>query len=80
MPYVWTEPAEAVTHRGVSVFHVYKDDDWSSGQREFQYTTDVTEQTEPFDIRDLADYRSGEDHTAILKRAIEGGEIIAPAE
>ena len=80
MPYIWTEPALVVEHQGVSVYHVYKDGYWGCGCREFLYTTDSTEQAEPFDIRDLPSFRRDEDHPTILKQAIERGEITAPVD
>lgn len=78
MPYAWTEPALVLTHNGVSVYHVYKNQFWDSGHYMYQYTTDVAEEDNPFDIRDLESYRGSqnrEDHVSILKQAIERGEI-----
>ena len=80
MPYIWTEPTLVVEYQGVSVYHVYKDGYWDCGCRVYWYTTDITEQAEPFDIRDLDSYQNGEDHAAILKLAIERGEVSAPAD
>jgi len=80
MPYIWTEPALVIAHQGVSVYHVYKDGYWGCGCREFLYTTDVTEQADPFDIRDLGSYQNDEDHIAILKLAIENGELLSPSD
>ena len=80
MPYIWTEPAMVLEHQGVSVYNVYKDGFGDCGCREYLYTTDVTEQAEPFDIRDLSDYQHGQDHAVILRRAIENGEITTPAD
>lgn len=79
MPYIWTEPMLVLEHLGVSVYNVYKNDNWESAY-EFQYTTDITEDSEPFDLRDLDSYRIGDEHAAILKRAIEHGEITAPPD
>jgi hypothetical protein len=80
MPYIWTEPELVLEHQDVSVYHVYKNEYWDCGCREFLYTTDITEQAEPFDIRGLPSFQHGEDHTVILRLAIERGEITAPAE
>jgi hypothetical protein len=79
MPYIWTEPELVLEHQSVSVYHVYKDGHWDCGCRMFLYTTDITEQAEHLDIRDLPSFRHGEDHVAILRLAIERGEITAPA-
>lgn len=80
MPLIWTEPAEVLTHLGVAVYHVYKDNYWANGAMEFHYRTDVTESEDSFDIRDLPSYQHDTDHSAILKLAIERGEITAPAD
>jgi hypothetical protein len=80
MPYIWTEPAVAVTHQGVTVYHVYKNGYWDQGHYVFQYTTDITEQANPFDIRDLESFRNGDDNSTILKRAIERGESTEPPD
>ena len=80
MPYIWTEPELFVEHQGVSVYHVYKDGYWDCGCRVYWYTTDITEQAEPFDIRDLPSFRQDGDHYAILKQAIECGEITTPVD
>lgn len=77
MPYVWTEPELALEHRGVSVYHVYRNEFMDSGRREYWYTTDVTENQGGFDIRDLDCYKEGLKHEDVLKLAIEGGEITA---
>lgn len=79
MPYIWTEPSLVMEHKGVSVYNAYKDGNWDRPY-ECHYTTDVTEQAAAFDIRDLESFSTGEEHTAILKRAIERGEISAPAD
>ena len=80
MPYIWTEPAEAVAHLGVTVYHVYRNDYWEQGACECHYRTDITEEAPSFDIRDLESYQSGADHRTLLRLAIERGEITAPAD
>ena len=79
MPYIWTEPELAVEYQGVSIYHVYKNGFWECGRLKYQYTADIIEQ-DSFDIRDLKSYQGSEDHIAILKQAIERGEIVAPTE
>ena len=80
MPYIWTEPELVLKHRGVSVYHVYKDGWWDCGRREFLYTTDITEQSRHFDIRDLVSFQDSEEHIAIMKRAIDTGELTPPVD
>lgn len=79
MPYIWTEPNLVLEHQGVSVYNTYKDDNWDR-PFEYHYTTDITEQTAMFDIRDLDSFRHSEEHISILKQAIEHGEITAPPD
>ena len=80
MPYIWTEPAVVLEHQGISVYNVYKDGYWDCGCREYLYSTDITEQADPFDIRDLPSFQHGKDHAVTLKQAIESGEITVPAD
>jgi hypothetical protein len=75
MPWQWVQPEELLTHRGVRIFHAYKDDT-SDIPLEFWYSTSST--SEPgsvyeFDVRDLAGYRSqnGQDKMSEHKRAIK---------
>lgn len=79
MPYIWTEPNLVLEHQGISVYNTYKDDNCDR-PFEFHYTTDITEQSAAFDIRDLECYQYGGEHTSILKQAIEHGEITAPSD
>lgn len=37
MPYVWVKPKVALAHRGVKVYHVYKNDNVDEGVREYRY-------------------------------------------
>lgn len=41
MPYGWIDPEVFVEYNGMTVYHVYKDDEISQGRREFWYTTDL---------------------------------------
>ena len=41
MPYGWLDPEVFMEHKGVTVYHVYKDDEISQGRRECWYTTDL---------------------------------------
>ena len=74
MPYAWVDPHCVVTHMGVSVYRTYDNGYWDDPQR-FHYTTDIAEQEEPFDIRDLNCYSEGTEHEDILHSAIELGEV-----
>ena len=38
MPYGWIDPEVFIEHNGMTVYHVYKDDEISQGCREFWYT------------------------------------------
>jgi hypothetical protein len=42
MPYTseWAEPEVLLEHKGVTVYHIYKDDDYDQGARRYSYTTD----------------------------------------
>lgn len=58
MPYEsrWVKPEILLRHKGVTVYHVYKDDEIQSGVRFFHYTTnlDGSESDETtFDVRDI---------------------------
>lgn len=78
MPMIWTEPEVAVEHNGVTVYHTYKDGEYRS---QYWYTLDESaddwECAEAFDIRELQAYTDvdGDDAAAILKAAIESGEL-----
>ena len=74
MPYAWMNPHRVVKYLEVSVYRTYDNDYWDDPQP-FHYTTDITEQAQPFDIRDLSCYSDRQDHADILRRAIELGEI-----
>lgn len=60
MPYSteWVEPEELLTHKGVTVWHTYKDEDVEQGPSGYWFTLEPTEGYEGdelwvFDFRDL---------------------------
>ena len=57
MPYGWIDPEVFIEHNGMTVYHVYKDDEISQGCREFWYTTDLCggDCNDPFafDVREM---------------------------
>lgn len=84
MPFVWEDNALFLSHKGVNVYHLYKNDFESSGTRDYWFglhpysSDDDTEDV--FDVRDLPGWskRSHEkDHdkvvVAVIMEAIEQG-------
>lgn len=70
MPYetVWTDPEVYVTHKGVTVYHLYKNDDIEQGARTYSFTLHpqageadwgVFPNTPLFDVRDLPGFTDG---------------------
>lgn len=79
MPWEWIEPEEFLTHRGVRIFHAYKDE-LSDIPLEFWYSTSSTAgpgSPYEFDVRDLPGYRSRcradevSEHERLIKAAID---------
>ncbi|MBN1392563.1 MAG: hypothetical protein JW947_07150 [Sedimentisphaerales bacterium] len=77
----WIEPEEFLRHKGIRIFHAYKDE-FSDIPLEFWYSTSST--AEPgspceFDVRELEDYRPQNDtggkseHKRVIKAAIDIG-------
>jgi hypothetical protein len=62
MPYnsEWVAPDRFLTHKGVKIYHIYKDDDVNNGTRSEWYTWDPAEGSDDgtysFDVRDLPTY------------------------
>lgn len=53
----YVDPDVFLTHKGVTVFHVYKDDDYDNGAREYWFSTSPrAEEGQPgeFDVRELS--------------------------
>lgn len=74
MPYDWVNPDKFLKHRGISVYHTYKEDDYCK-RCEYWYTTDIntTESNDDcvFDVRDLPKTREDENIYETIKNAIE---------
>lgn len=71
MPYrsKWVQAPKFMQFRGVNVYHVYKNDELSSGPRTYYFVTNPHGvEDESFDIRDLPNYGS--------QRYVEDGELI----
>ena len=78
----WVEPEELLTHKDVTVWLTYKDDDVNQGARSCWYTMDVLEGEDSdspavFDIRDLSTYAGDTDghHESSIRQAIDAGEL-----
>ncbi len=81
MPMIWTEPETFFVHRGVSVYHIYKDDDWESGVRTYWFTLDPTagdNSDEEFDVRALSTHTSDLFIKQTIKEALDSGELELP--
>ena len=87
MPWQRIEPEVFLTHRGVRIFHAYKDE-LSDVPLEFWYSTSsAAEPGSPyeFDVRDLPGYRSRyradevSKHKRVIKSAIDAGLLQSDA-
>lgn len=80
----WVDPEVFLTHHGVTIYHVYKNDDLAEGVRFYWYGTSPTASdetgTDTFDVRDL-DNPHGDDtgtlagHRDLICGAIERGIV-----
>lgn len=50
---IWADPEVYLTHKGVTVFHTYADDDKENGKSASQFTLDGCSDEHPFLITDL---------------------------
>lgn len=69
MPYVWVEPETFLEYSGVTIYHVYRNDNIND-VRVYLYTVDITESS-AFDIRDLPEYEEALSHDEIFRRAVD---------
>lgn len=75
MPMMWTEPAVALEHNGVTVWHTYKND----CMLEYWYTVEESDDDSEsdngaqFDVRDLD--IEGTTHEEIIRNAIDAGML-----
>jgi hypothetical protein len=88
MPYRWVDPEFALEHKGVKVYHVYKDDDIRD-PLVYWFTTDINHVegcAGELDVRDLARklgtevVDQDESILDILKLAIDSSLITPPEE
>ena len=63
MPYDWVEPEKFMEHRGLTVYHIYRNDSYADGTSDYWYTfsiqgceTDSHGEEGTFDVRDLPKY------------------------
>ncbi len=92
MPYIteWEPNEIALEHKGVKLYHVYKEDDANEGPRTYFFglTDDASDEGGPsFDVRDLPNWKhdptpsnvygiDGDAHIlAIMREAIDLGHI-----
>ena len=84
MPFTYSDPEVFLEHNGVTVWHVYKDDDMDQGARDCWYTTEIDGgdsffhgQNGTFDYRELTtEYPDTDnDARAAIIAAIESGEL-----
>jgi hypothetical protein len=84
----WVPNELALKYQGVSIYHIYKDDDNNQGTREYwfgldeygsDYGTDENDYGDGahivFDVRDLPSYNSNLSIEDNLRKAIDNGEI-----
>lgn len=80
----WVPNELALKYQGVSIYHIYKNDDNNQGTREYwfgldeygsDYGTDEEEEHIVFDVRELPSYDSSLDIEDNLRKAIDNGEI-----
>ena len=79
MPWQWVEPEFFLSHRGVKIYHAYKDE-YSDISLEFWYSTSSSAgYSYEFDVRDLPGYRSPIEadkmlsHRIVIEAAIDAG-------
>jgi len=80
MPTQWMPAETFLTHKGVTVYHVYKNDDIARGPRMYGYgwREDCYDERDSFDIRNLPnpeqhDIETAEGCKALLREAIDAG-------
>lgn len=82
MPFGWIDPDVFMTYRNVSVYYVYRHDDYDEGARKHYYTTDIRggDNDDPcnFDVRELSTYADELSHEEIIRRAIDLNELEMP--
>ena len=81
MPYTheWVEPELFLDHKGVKVYHSYRDDDYGNGRWEYWFQVQLTDDTEgtteddvhEFDVRDLATFKASPSAESAAYQAIQ---------
>jgi hypothetical protein len=84
MPLVWQDPEVALIHRGVKVYHTYKDDNIDCCNA-YWYSFHMGSEEESFDVRNLRcphDCVIEEEkwRQRVIRIAIERGELVVPEE
>lgn len=81
MPYEsnWVAPDVLLTHKGVTIYHIYKNDDSENRIRCFEYgwvedCSDYDTCTS-FDVRELPNPAGHVEHARIIRDAIDAGII-----
>jgi len=97
MPYTheWVEPELFLDHKGVKVYHSYRNDDYGDGPLEYWFQVQLTDDTEgtteddmhEFDVRDLATFKASPSvessgYQAIQQAIDKGGrqELLPPSQ
>lgn len=78
MPYetVYVPAEIALEHKGVTVYHTYKNDDVNQPRRDYGFSVEEdSHEDEAFDVRDFKAYINGLDPIENLKLAIDAGEL-----
>ncbi len=77
MPMSWIEPETLTTHRGVAIYHTYKNDS-ADDRMTYWYTTDIIDGEDfTFDVRELPvpEGVEPENHALVIANAIDKGLI-----
>jgi hypothetical protein len=74
----WIEPEIALEYKGVTVYHVYKNDDWNNGRLQYWFTMKQGgyDCQDDFDVRSLANAMGADvalKPVEILKLGIDNG-------
>lgn len=74
MPYRWVPPEVFLEHKGITVYHVYTDDDIESPSPDwYMIGTDDTQVFSVKKLSHLAGLHLKQDHAPIIKQAIDRG-------
>jgi len=83
MPFVWHDPELAMTHRGIRVYHTYKDSDMGHPY-DYWYSFSMADDEGTFDVRTLPpcdfDVTQSSGRLSIIQFALDNGDLKAPAD